>query len=85
MLKDSLLFKEFQFDGADLQIKFIKMRFFSYNNCLKPGRHSFGLRGNIGKYMEYFMKTSWAIKSLEKNFDKLPQFYNDPDCNLNGN
>ena len=84
-LADSLLFKGFQFDGADLQIKFINWRFFSYNNCLKPRRHSFGLGGNIRKTMEYFMKTASAIKNLDENFDKLPQFSNDPDNNLNGN
>jgi ADP-ribosylglycohydrolase len=84
-LADSLLFKEFQFDGADLQIKFINWRYFSYNNCLKPRRHSFGLGGNIRKTIDHFLKTASEIENLDKNLDKLPQFSNDPDINLNGN
>jgi len=60
-LADHLLFNDFNFDALDLQIKFINWWYFSYNNCLEPRRHSFGLGGNINSSMKMFLFKSRDI------------------------
>jgi len=55
-LADHILFRNYELNPADLQIKFINWWYFSYNNCLEPRRHSFGLGGNINLSMKNFIK-----------------------------
>ncbi len=88
-LADDILFNNFQFYPADLQIKFINWWNFSYNNCLKPRRHSFGLGGNINKSMQNFINQSINIinsfNSSGYNIDKISneEFLNLLNCNIN--
>lgn len=86
-LSDSLLFNNFEFEGADLQIKFINWWYASYNNCLNPRRKSFGLGGNIKSSMISFIEAANKLENIEENpnLEKLPQYSLANDTNSNGN
>jgi ADP-ribosyl-[dinitrogen reductase] hydrolase len=84
-LADAIFSNNYSFNGADLMIKFINWWEASYNNCLEPRRHSFGLGGNIGTSFDNFIRTAGSIDDLESNWDSLPQFCNYADKNANGN
>jgi len=93
-LADHILFNDFEFNPADLQIKFINWWNFSYNNCLKPRRHSFGLGSNINASMKQFIRQSREVLNKldlsnisDKNLSELlnQNVFLDGESNTSGN
>jgi len=67
-LADHILFNDFKFNAADLQIKFINWWNFSYNNCLVPRRNSFGIGNNIRISINNFIEQCNSSKIYNKIF-----------------